>query len=63
MDSFGPIDNSQIKHRPSQPFLTKKGLEMQELRKKEAIEVIEVSNSEANNPPNPSSENSIDVTA
>ena len=63
MDSVGPVDNSQQKHQPSQPFLTKKGLELQEQSKKEALEVEKVSKSETDTPPEPPSEISIDVTA
>lgn len=63
MDSVGPVDNSQHKHQPSQPFLTKEGLEKQEQSKKAVSEVKKVTSPETDTPPDHSPENSIDVTA
>jgi hypothetical protein len=62
MDSVGPIDNSQNKHQPSQPFLTKEGLELQKQSKKEASETEKLTSPDTDTPPEPPSESSINVT-
>jgi len=63
MDSVGLVDNSQGKDKPSQPSLTKKGLEVQEKSGKPSSEAEKVTNPETNTPQKTSPGNSIDQTA
>ena len=63
MDSVGPVDNSQEKVKPSQPLLTKRGLELQDKSGKPSSEAEKVANPETNTPPKTPPGSSIDVTA
>ena len=63
MDSVGPVSTSPEKVKPSQPSLTKRGLELQDKSDKPALDTEKVTNQETNTSPKTPTENSIDVTA
>ena len=62
MDSVGPVDNSPEKVKPSQPSLTKRGLDVQDKSKNSSSETEKATNPETNTPPKTPPENSIDMT-
>ncbi len=63
MDSVGPVSTSPEKVKPSQPSLTKRGLELRDKSDKPASDTEKVTNPETNTSPKTPPENSIDVTA
>ena len=63
MDSVGPVNNFPEKVKPSQPSLTKRGLELQDKSGNPSSEAEKVKNPETNTPPKTPPESSIDVTA
>ena len=63
MDSVGPVSTSPEKVQPSQPSLTKRGLELQEKSDNASSETGKATTPETDIPPQTPPGNSIDVTA
>ncbi|MBT3923930.1 MAG: hypothetical protein HOF21_15295 [Nitrospina sp.] len=63
MDSVDPVSPSAEKVQPSQPSLTKRGMELLEKNSKPSSEAENTATPETDTPPPTSLGNSVDVTA